>query len=424
MAVVPYTSAPSLTHVGFITDSFLNDKAKLFEGGAERHLLHLARVASSLGAEVTIYQRGRRDWEGTYEGIPVVTQPGPLRGLGSILAKRAIRDRCTHLHFQYLEAVPYGISGPCLTATSHGIYWDIPYLDKYRAWYPGGRASALTLPAWRLHERRRSLAAVRRCHLVLATDTSLLRFVQSHRPDLRQRIEVVMNFTDLGSTPEADAGSLTHPELRPLAEARRKGHTVVLVPRNLSFVRGSAWLCEIVEHVAAAVHPNSECHFFLTGVAVDVYGRAGHLLRLLQRQMDGMRGEARQCLHLLGGVPHEAMPAAYSASDIVLIPTFAFESTSLAALEAMSFGLPVVATNVGGLNDVVRHGSTGFLVPPDPRALAAAVVQLARDAQLRTRLGAEGRRLAVAAFTEQRWHERAEHFARQAGWAKERVFVR
>lgn len=418
-------SGPGRPHVGFITESFVDEAGNLFEGGAERHLLNLTTVAGSLGADVTVYQRGLRRWEGMCDGIRVVTQPVPLPLLGRALARSAAADGCTHLHFQYLERVPWGMAGKRVTATSHGVYWDIPFVDRYRQWYPGEQLSAIALPAWRFHQRNRCLLAVGRCDRVLSTDTTLLRVVQSHRPALRQRVNVVMNFTDLVDGPVAaaeDPGA--DPAVRPLVEAHRQGHSVVLVPRNLSFVRGGAWLCDIVERTAAEIPSGRECHFFLTGIAVDVYGLAARYRHLFQEQLDAMSPDARRCIHLLGGLPHASMGIAYRLSDIVLIPTFAFESTSLAALEALGAGVPVVATNVGGLNDVIQPGITGLLVPPDPQALAVAVAHLAGDADLRARLGAEGRRMVAAAFTRERWRVRAEAFARRAGWAADGAPVR
>jgi glycosyltransferase involved in cell wall biosynthesis len=404
--------------VGFITESFIDDSGALVEGGAERHLLHLASLAVSLGAEVTVYQRGDRYWQGTCDGIRVSAQLAPLLVLGRTLARRATADGCTHLHFQYLERVPWGLSGARVSATSHAVYWDIPYVDRYHQWYPGGRVSAVALPAWRLHQSSRCLLAVGRCERVLATDTSLLRLVQCHRPALRERVEVVMNFTDLvgGSGLEA-ASADGHPALQSMAELRRQGHVLVLVPRNLSFVRGGAWLCDIVERTTAILPSGAECHFFLTGVAVDVYGGARRYRQLLQRQIEAMSDAARRRLHLFGGLPRGSMLAAYVASDIVLIPTFAHEGSSLAALEAMGVGVPVVATNVGGLNDIVLDGITGLVAPPDPQALSVAVVRLARDPTLRARLGMESKRVAAAAFTQEKWQNRVESFARQVGWA-------
>jgi glycosyltransferase involved in cell wall biosynthesis len=62
------------------------------------------------------------------------------------------------------------------------------------------------------------------------------------------------------------------------------------------------------------------------------------------------------------------------------------------AIEAMLVGKPVVASDVGGLRDVVQHGVTGLMVPPsDPGALAAAIDRLLDDPGLRQRMGEAGR---------------------------------
>ena len=69
------------------------------------------------------------------------------------------------------------------------------------------------------------------------------------------------------------------------------------------------------------------------------------------------------------------------------------EGSTTTAIEAMASGLPVVATNVGAVGEVVANGETGLLVPPrDPMALATAVQVLLDDKHLRARFAIEGRR--------------------------------
>ncbi len=87
-------------------------------------------------------------------------------------------------------------------------------------------------------------------------------------------------------------------------------------------------------------------------------------------------------------------------ADLFLLPSET-ESFGLAALEALACEVPVVATTVGGIPEVVEHGTNGFLCPVgDVEGMAAAAVRLLTDPELRRSFGAAGRRWAVERFSQ------------------------
>ena len=91
-----------------------------------------------------------------------------------------------------------------------------------------------------------------------------------------------------------------------------------------------------------------------------------------------------------------------TAADVFVQPSLS-EGLPLAVLEAMGFGLPVVATRVGGVPEAVVDGDTGYLVPPgNPEALAAALARVIESADRGTSMGAAGRDRAVAKFSVER----------------------
>jgi glycosyltransferase involved in cell wall biosynthesis len=94
----------------------------------------------------------------------------------------------------------------------------------------------------------------------------------------------------------------------------------------------------------------------------------------------------------------EDVASVYAAVDAVAL-TSANEGTPVSVIEALAAGKPAVATDVGGVRDVVRDGDTGLLVPAgDVEALAARLGDLAGDAALRGRLGAAGRASVLSRY--------------------------
>jgi glycogen(starch) synthase len=109
----------------------------------------------------------------------------------------------------------------------------------------------------------------------------------------------------------------------------------------------------------------------------------------------------------VGFVDHTRVPAVLASLDVLALPS-AYEEMGSVLTEAMASGLPVVASDVGGIPEIVRDGETGLLVPPgDVDALARALDRLVADPALRSRL-AEGARDRSQAYS---WPHLAERVA-------------
>jgi D-inositol-3-phosphate glycosyltransferase len=89
----------------------------------------------------------------------------------------------------------------------------------------------------------------------------------------------------------------------------------------------------------------------------------------------------------LGAKDQDMLQYYYSAAEMVVMPSD-YESFGMVALEAMACGTPVIASDVGGLAFLVKHGRTGYRAPPhDPEALADKITRLLTDEALRRRIG-------------------------------------
>ena len=98
-------------------------------------------------------------------------------------------------------------------------------------------------------------------------------------------------------------------------------------------------------------------------------------------------------------VEHADMVNIYNISDVLVAPSY-IEPFGRACLEGLACGKPLVVTSVGGLQDMVRDGFNGFIVPPkDHLALYESLLKLVSDADLRARFGARSRNIAEDTFS-------------------------
>jgi len=200
------------------------------------------------------------------------------------------------------------------------------------------------------------------------------------------------------------------------------GKPVTVVPYGVDLARfqpsarNGARPAEVVVGAVARLSPEKGLDTLLRAAARLIQGGASlrvvlagegpqraRLVRLAERLGIGERVEFR------GEVPHEQVPAVLAELDLFVMPSRA-EGFGVAALEAQAMELPVVASRVHGIPDVVEDGRTGLLVPPgDVERLAEAIGRLAGDAALRGTMGRAGR-----AFVEERyrWEENAAQMER------------
>ena len=100
-----------------------------------------------------------------------------------------------------------------------------------------------------------------------------------------------------------------------------------------------------------------------------------------------------------GWLGPERLRAELAGASVFALPSYA-EGMPMALLEAMSWGLPVIATPVGGVPQVIEHEVNGLFVDPDDiDGIAAAIARLMSDPALRERLGAAARKTIEARFS-------------------------
>lgn len=116
----------------------------------------------------------------------------------------------------------------------------------------------------------------------------------------------------------------------------------------------------------------------------------------VKKEIKGTPSENK--VKLLGWVAGEKKRKTMRGSCIYVLPSY-FEGLPISVLEAMSYGIPVISTPVGGIPEAVEDGKSGFLIQPgDTKALAEKISYLIRNPRIREKMGKEGHRIAKERF--------------------------
>jgi glycosyltransferase involved in cell wall biosynthesis len=343
--------------------------------GSEAHLLQLLPDLKERGWDIRflmLHEQEPGAWEFAralesggvpVDSIPMHTDVDPgtfVRVLAYLL-----NHRPTILHTHLVHADAYGqtagtLAGvPVRLSTKHGF-------NEFRE----GRLFALG---------DRTLGAL--AHRQIAISRGLARYLAETEGFPEPDFEIVHYGIAAGPEPEPYAGD----ELRFLCVGRLipiKGHVVLL----RAFGR-------VLDELPDA--------------RLDLAGRGPleHGLKDLAREL-GLGHAVR----FLGHVT--PVQTAVEQSFAVVVPSLG-EGFGMVALEAMERARPVIAAAIGGLEDLVREGETGLLVPPgEAEPLAQAMLQLASDPARAAAMGLEARRRALERFPEDRCTERTEEVYR------------
>ena len=175
---------------------------------------------------------------------------------------------------------------------------------------------------------------------------------------------------------------------REFRDPRKMGEPVVVgTVTHLSEEKGLKYLIEAAARIPKV---QSLYRFVIVG--------DGDCRSALERQVEQLG--LKDCFLFAG---FQNRPALYLKTfDLFVLPSLS-EGLSSAILAAMASSLAVIASNIGGIPELVRPGENGLLVPPaDADLLAAAIQQLANDPERAFRMGQQGRRLIAEQFTLER----------------------
>lgn len=342
-------------------------------GGIELAISELCKELVALGNDVTILTGARNSCSERYiDGVRIL----PVDCLNTMrrtwsasnlkLSRQALfplavlgrRLRGYDIYHGHIYVS--GLIASYLARMNHAVAVNTLHGSYYPVW--NVIANPITAGFYRACERFLAPVIARRVHLQIHTAKYFAEQVLAWGapPD---RLKVIHNGVNLNHF---------HPGTEPVEHDHSL--PVLLTARRLVKKNGLEYLLRTMKRVLS----EERCKLTIAGDGPE------------RQKLESLSADigVSEYVEFVGAVPHSLMPKYLAAADIAVLPSV-IEATSLFALEAMAMAKPVVATNVGGLPEIL--GNAALLVEPmNERELGDAIIQLLQDERKRKKLGKNG----------------------------------
>lgn len=244
----------------------------------------------------------------------------------------------------------------------HGIYWDIPYNRP--------RASEFIEFLFRSKHAWHNIRQINTIPNTVAVDYNFLNWYRTQQYYPRSRITVIPNYTEV-----------------PDRISRRDNDNVnILFARRMEKYRGAELFANVTARLLVEFQ---NCHFTFAG--------NGPELQSLKAKFNNNQRVTFTTFK------HGESIEIHQKHQIAVVCSIGSEGTSLSLLEAMASGCAVIATNVGGMTNIILDGYNGLMVDANNDKLYNALKILITDKELRNRLSENAYQTAKNAFSKQQW---------------------
>lgn len=237
---------------------------------------------------------------------------------------------------------------------------------------------------------------------IIVNSEFLRRIVVSKAPETADKVSVIYPGVDTSRFPSqySAEGAAARESLR--QKRGLSGKKVVLFMGRLIPLKGVHHLLRIVPQLVRN-HPE----LVVIIVGSPFYG--SHRKTAYARMLEQLGRKSPGHVRFVPYVPHSEVPGWMLVADVVVVPSGQREAFGLVNVEAMSCGVPVVATQAGGMQEIIRNGETGYLVNESriESELQERLLLLLGDKQLRQMLGQRSRERVEQTFT---WRHTADRW--------------
>ncbi|HIA51044.1 MAG TPA: glycosyltransferase family 1 protein [Candidatus Melainabacteria bacterium] len=356
-------------------------------GGTATFYLELSRALASLGHDVLVVTltQGEERSE-TVDGVRVErihfdeSQYVNLQTLGFVPFTAWYMSRAVHVQ-RHASALLEAFEPDVLECHEHGFFGMLLHSQNYpmivRCLCPAFQSMALNgdekrFPVDTHLVSALEIAFLQRADALTAPSSNLAGIISAHTGIPIERFEIIKNPLAPGEEVKPSLAESQFPRLAFVGRVER--------------LKGCDLLIEMLPAVLKRFPDASLTLFGQDGLSPGFEMSFREQLRIRANELG-----CSERVTFAGLIPHDQLSSRVTEADIAIFPS-RYDSSPYACLEAMSFGVPIVASDVGGIPEYVEHGVTGLLFQSEnAENLAAAVIALCSDSNLRSRIAAAGK---------------------------------
>jgi len=363
----------AILYSNYLDEASLNRKI----GGIETYIYNLALLCKDLGYNPIIYQWSRSPFKVEADGITV--EGVPILNVKYKKRPKALYDYASKHINQNIDLMIFGSDQQAVKSNhartisiQHGIAWDLPsrFLTSKRLFHQG-----ILGAVYKIWVQRRFVRLFDRCHNRVCVDYNFINWYRTQIPkESKKNTWVIPNFAKIATSEQINN------------KREKTGPISILFARRFQEFRGTRIFAESAKSI---LKQYSNVSFTFAGEGPDE-----DWLKAL------FKDEER--VSFIKYSPEDSLQI-HLEHDIAVIPSLASEGTSLSVAEAMGAGCAVIATNVGGITNMIIDGYNGRLVEPNTQALIETFKYLIESPLLLKILGINGYKTASEGFSKLKW---------------------
>lgn len=358
--------------IAIYNNFFTSDGMKESIGGIQTYLRNLLPYFVELGYEVELHQMSNIEFCKEYRGIKVI---------GHILSKNKAKQQDKELYefatsgldhsddILFFATTTNMVKNDFLhsIAIQHGITWDVP---KHFEYSHRRNLFQIFLKAILAH---RTVADMDRVKNIVCVDYNYVNWYRTQiaYPDVKTY--TIPNFTEL-------------PDVMPKKEP---DGVRIIFARRMQQYRGTRLFTDVIMNI---IDKYPQVNVTIAGTGPDEKYMRDKLSKFPQIEFITYNSEESIKVH--------------RDKDIAVVPTLGSEGTSLSLLEAMAAGCAPIATNVGGMTNILLDGYNGLLINPEYSELFDALEKLICDKELRISIADKAYKTVKQSFGIDKWKEK------------------